>query len=327
MFLKQTKKKRNSNLLAHPITLEYIKSYDMIINFKNLIIKSLPRSQSNGLFARFHDKLSAIKMTEFNKSLARVTPQIINMTSSIDQGLNEIQVVFSHVIDELVNAKYELVEKDHELAAAKKLRPMSGGLSLSMSMKFDETALKEKESQLNEKEEVLNSKERVLQTKEETIAQTEVKLVQKEGELSEKEKMLLAKEAEIAKIETEIEENKKKLQREEEKWKRERDAASAARKNLERKSPVEAIKKEKSGDKLEKQPFSPKKITLAPSNSVEDFRAPLEEMRAEAGPSPVLVRETSFIVSDEKYSEIMKDYQQLQFKFDAKLAEFSKQIE
>ncbi len=316
-------------MLSHPITLEYIKTYDMIINFKNLILKSLPSQtkSDDGIFSRFHDKLSQIKMAEYDRSLPRVTPQIINMTSSIDHGLNEIQIVFSQVIDELVNVKYELVEKDHELAGLKKLRPLSGGLSLSMSMKIDESAFKEKESQLNEKEEILYSKESVLQVKEETLAQTESKLHKREIELKDKEKQLVSKETQISNLEKEIEANREKVRQEEERLRRERDALSAARKELQKRSPIEPVKKEQSKDVIEKKPLSPKNITLVPTNSIEDFKAPLVDMRAVAGPSPVLIRETSVIVTDEKPNNITKAYKQLQFKFDANSAEFSKQIE
>ena len=110
-------------MLSHPIVLEYIKTYDIVSNFKNIITKSIP-NKSNSLFAKFSDKMNRVNMMEFNNE-SKVTPQIVKMTTNIDQTLNEIQVVFSEMIDELVASKFDIIDKEQKLDKIKS-RPQTG---------------------------------------------------------------------------------------------------------------------------------------------------------------------------------------------------------
>ncbi len=106
-------------MLSHPIVLEYIKTYDIIHNFKNLITKSLPSARSNNsIFTKFNEKLNRIDMLEFNNE-SKITPQIVQMTTSVDQTLNEIQLVFTQLVDELVSSKFDIFEKEQQLQKVK----------------------------------------------------------------------------------------------------------------------------------------------------------------------------------------------------------------
>jgi hypothetical protein len=104
----------NANILSHPIVIEYNKTYDIIVNFKDLILKSLPNKSTSAILGDFHQKLSQIKMAEFDQDQP-VTPQIIHMTTTIDFALNEIQIVFSQIIDQLVSVNLDIVEKDKHI--------------------------------------------------------------------------------------------------------------------------------------------------------------------------------------------------------------------
>lgn len=53
-------------------------------------------------------------MMEFNNE-SKVTPQIVKMTTSVDQTLNEIQVVFSEIVDELVASKFDHIDVEQKL--------------------------------------------------------------------------------------------------------------------------------------------------------------------------------------------------------------------
>ena len=50
-------------------------------------------------------------MMEFNNE-NKITPQIVKMTTNVDQTLNEIQVVFTQIVDELVASKFDTVQID-----------------------------------------------------------------------------------------------------------------------------------------------------------------------------------------------------------------------
>ena len=295
----------NSSLLSHPITLEYIKTYDIVSNFKNLIAKSLPSrgsgpdaTQRATILGKFADRLTQIKMAEFDKSAATVTPQIINMTGSVDQGLNEIHVVFSQIVDELVNAKYELVEREHELAGLKKLRPMSGGgVTASVTLKIDESGSRETEARLLEMEETLSSKESVLRVKEEQLGQAETRLAGRELALDDTERLLAERIAQIAASETEIDELRRRIADDETRIKEERQAFSAQRRQQQQRRPP-------TGDK---RPVSGGGVT-------DRLNTPVMDTRAES-------------VVEEKYNEMQRSYKQLESKLSANSAEFTKQIE
>lgn len=69
------------------------------------------------------------------------------MTANIDTILNEIKLIFSELIDENFSLKYDLLDKEQQLAS--RTRPSTG-------MKNDiDQILKEKEIQLEEREEAL----------------------------------------------------------------------------------------------------------------------------------------------------------------------------
>ena len=195
---------RNASILSHPITLEYIKTYDIVASFKKLITNSMPNANKadHSLFTKFMDKLNHIQMAEFDKSQSKVTPQIINMTSSVDHTLNEIQIVFSQVIDELVNAKYELAEKEHEMVGLRSAtRPVSSRLQSAHQASL--------EAKMKEKEELMSRKEGSLD--------------KKEGLLREREKSLTSKESQVRASERAVEEEKRWVKAEGEKVKKERE--------------------------------------------------------------------------------------------------------
>jgi len=106
---------------------EYIKTYDIIANFKNLITKSLPNNTSESdesFLVHLYDKLNQMQMIDFDNE-ALVTPQIVDMTTSIDSTLNEIQIIFNRVIDEFITLRYDLIERDQQLSHLKQqLRPI-----------------------------------------------------------------------------------------------------------------------------------------------------------------------------------------------------------
>ena len=126
--------------------LEYIKTYDIINNFKNLIVKSIPTSTSyetkESLFGKFNEKLNQLKMMEFNNE-STVTPQIVKMTTHVDQTLNEIQIVFTEIIDELVASKFSLFEREQQLFQLKQSRPPTGNMQkMTTNTQVTETTLR-----------------------------------------------------------------------------------------------------------------------------------------------------------------------------------------
>jgi hypothetical protein len=122
-------------MLGHPIVTEYIKTYDIIANFKNLITKSLPNNTSESdesFLVHLYDKLNQMQMIDFDNE-ALVTPQIVDMTTSIDSTLNEIQIIFNRVIDEFITLRYDLIERDQQLSHLKQqLRPIRSGSLTNM---------------------------------------------------------------------------------------------------------------------------------------------------------------------------------------------------
>ncbi|RMZ99568.1 hypothetical protein BpHYR1_021615 [Brachionus plicatilis] len=146
---KTPKSSMNSSVLSHPIFLEYIKVYDIVISFKNLIIKNLPASENQTTsYKKFYDRLNALITMEYDSNLT-ATPQVINMTANIDIVLNEVKLIFSELIDENLSLKYDLLDKEHQLAT----RPNTG-----INSEIDQI-LRVKEFQMNEREEVLKKLE------------------------------------------------------------------------------------------------------------------------------------------------------------------------
>lgn len=104
-----------------------------------------------GFLRKYHEKLQQINLVEFNQELT-ITPQIINMTSCIDFVLNEIQIVFSEIVDELVASKYDLLEKEQQILQRKTSRPNTSMFRDQQKLTETENILKEKEAKLTQKE-------------------------------------------------------------------------------------------------------------------------------------------------------------------------------
>ena len=134
--------------------MEYIKTYDIIVKFKSLIETSLPDTY----------KLNEIKMLEFKKD-QNPLPQIVQMTASVDNALNEIKIVFDQIADDLVTCKYDIVEKDQQIL--KFQRPVTSSLNISFQ------ATLENSQRLQEFKEIEHKQKR-----------NEALLKQKENELS-----------------------------------------------------------------------------------------------------------------------------------------------
>lgn len=117
-YLQKNSASFNSNLLSHPVFLEYIKSYDSVVNFRNIIIKNLPKDSSSlpnkGFLSQYYDQLVGVRLVELDKE-AKITPQVIEMTASVENVLTEVSIVFSKLIDELVASKYDTLEKEQQL--------------------------------------------------------------------------------------------------------------------------------------------------------------------------------------------------------------------
>lgn len=137
--------------MHHPIFLEYIKAYDIVTSFKTLIEKNLPsaNNQTNN-YEKFYRRLNELKTIEYDPD-STITSQVINMTSNIDTILNEIKLIVSELIDENLELKYDLLEKDQQLVA--KTRP-STGINNELDQIF-----KDKEIELEEKENLLKIQE------------------------------------------------------------------------------------------------------------------------------------------------------------------------
>ncbi len=168
-------------MLSHPIVLEYIKTYDIIHNFKNLITKSLPSARHhNSIFAQFNEKLTRLDMLEFNNE-SKITPQIVQMTTSVDHTLNEIQTVFTQLVDELVSSKFEIFDKEQqlqktrsrpgsELAAVSPNRPpvnlqrsITGDLKREKSVVRSESRQREASGRIRRLEKELQEKEELIE--------------------------------------------------------------------------------------------------------------------------------------------------------------------
>lgn len=237
-------------------------------------------------------------MTELDQnSSTKVVPQIINMTTNIDNALNEIQIVFTKVIDELVNTKYELVEKEHEVVSLKQTRPLSGVVNGGRDV---DKLMKEKEELLVKKETQLGDKEKSLIKKEENLGQTEQHLNDTKTKLSDKEKELDDKAAKLSSSEKALEEEKNKLRLEEERLKKLESEINL--KSMQVPSGVSS-RPESSTNKL-----------LAPTNSMSDMNQQ----------SIILAQESK---AEAKFNELNQAYQQLETKYDSESKSYQQQIE
>jgi len=108
---------------SHPIVLEYIKTFDIVLSFKNLIEKSLPDT------FRFKE----INIVEFNKEKS-VLPQIVQMTTCVDNILNEAKNVFDQIADELITSKYDNLEKEQQILKLQRNPSSSLNISFQASM-------------------------------------------------------------------------------------------------------------------------------------------------------------------------------------------------
>lgn len=106
--------------MSHPIFLEYMKAYDNLVNFRNVLVKNLPKESTNspthkGFLSKYYDKLVSVHLVELDKEV-KITPQVIDMTSCSGSLLTEVAIVFSQIIDELVSSKYDILEKEQQLS-------------------------------------------------------------------------------------------------------------------------------------------------------------------------------------------------------------------
>ncbi|CAF0706283.1 unnamed protein product [Brachionus calyciflorus] len=209
---KTPKPSLNISIISHPIVLEYIKTYDIVVNFKNLILKHVPESpDQKGIFFKILERLNTLKTIEYDQEMT-ITPQIINMTSNVDTILNEIKLIFSDLIDEVVALKYDLLEKEKSLVL-KSSRPNTSLVKEDLELQKLETRLAQKEDQLNEREYELKQLEADINQKIDKFKEEKEKMKEAYANLEakyESETKKLKKQIEEHKIE--IEEMTKKIQ-------------------------------------------------------------------------------------------------------------------
>jgi hypothetical protein len=178
---------------------------------------NLNDSNENFLLS-LYEKIESINMIHFDEQ-AQVTPQIVNMTTIVDKTLDEIQITFSKLVEELINSRIDLLDKDTQLMALRQqLRPSRSG-SLSQMKKYSPLnesfdneqqklqlkILEQQQNGLKESELLIKEKESMLKEKEKEISNLENKLKQKEKYLSEKMKQLEYEETKFIKEKSDYE--------------------------------------------------------------------------------------------------------------------------
>ena len=170
------------------MVIEFIKAYDVIVNFRDIILKNLPNNKRNeALLSQYSERLSKIEMHEFNSD-ETVTPQIIQMTWCIDNCLNEIKVVFIQLIDDLVSTKYEILEREHQMAQLVQSRPSSSRRSASRHANTSLDLSNEKFSSIEQQLLEIANRENELVQREKENEQKLSLISQKEVYINEKEK-------------------------------------------------------------------------------------------------------------------------------------------
>jgi hypothetical protein len=104
---------------SNPILNEFNKVYDMIINFKNFIARSLIGTKKQN-FNLFTDSLNNVKLFDLNESTSSI-PQVINMSTSVEEVINITQDAFKKLIHELLSTSHELQEHVNNEMKQKKL--------------------------------------------------------------------------------------------------------------------------------------------------------------------------------------------------------------
>jgi hypothetical protein len=104
---------------SNPILNEFNKVYDMIINFKNFIARSLMGTKKQN-FNLFTDSLNNVKLFDLNESTSSI-PQVINMSTSVEEVINITQDAFKKLIHELLSTSHELQEHVNNEMKQKKL--------------------------------------------------------------------------------------------------------------------------------------------------------------------------------------------------------------
>jgi hypothetical protein len=178
---------------------------------------NLNDSNENFLLS-LYEKIESINMIHFDEQ-AQVTPQIVNMTTNVDKTLDEIQITFSKLVEELINSRIDLLDKDTQLMGLRQqLRPSRSG-SLSQMKKYSPLnesfdneqqklqlkILEQQQNGLKESEILIKEKETMLKEKEKEISNLENKLKQKEKYLSEKMKQLEYEETKFIKEKSDYE--------------------------------------------------------------------------------------------------------------------------
>jgi hypothetical protein len=87
----------------------------MVVNFKNFVTKALVGSKKQSL-NMFADEFNNIRLIGFNESTSS-TPQVIQMTTCVEQILNLSQNAFKKLTHELITTSFDLQE--HVKTAAK----------------------------------------------------------------------------------------------------------------------------------------------------------------------------------------------------------------
>ncbi len=302
----------------------------------------MPNKNKNdaSLFGKFLQRLMQIKMTEFSQE-GKLTPQIINMTTSIDHMLNEIHIVFSQVIDELVNTNYLLVERDHELKSLKQINPTGEtvqkvGIQDQNSSNIEQL-FKEKEEILSQKEEKLNELEQDLSKRGAELKSFESKLSQHEHMLKEFEKKLTSKENELNENELNLNNRSRIIHQEFENIKNQQDLIQKEKRVLDDK--MRSITREATSESLLiKTPLisSPSNVNpsvnnenrplLAPNNSFTDLNQVLKPPSDQV-PAKNSQRDLEAEKLQTNYDQIKRRYKDLEFKYEANSHEFQKQIE
>jgi chromosome segregation ATPase len=172
------------------------------------------------LLPLYYEKLKQMRMIEFNSEFP-VTQQIIQMTTSVDNVLNEIRLVFIQILDELVACKFDVLERDQRIvqlkqeaanamaaaAAASRDRPLQiGSTQIDQYGQFNTTSI----ALANAQQELESLKQQRVELEQKLDEQRleQDAIEEKRKKLEETETLLKLKESSILRIENSIKERK-----------------------------------------------------------------------------------------------------------------------
>lgn len=160
-------------------------------------------SKHGSLFGKYHEKLDHIRAIEFDYE-TKITPQIINMTLSVDNILNEIQIVFSQIIDDMIASKLDTLEKEQQIVQLKQKLTVSPTKTqqdelkkIEQKQKDSDQKIKEQQEQLYQKEKTLHDMETKLKSQSQLLEEQTKTIKQKETELGREKQELIKRETEI----------------------------------------------------------------------------------------------------------------------------------